>query len=92
MAYQGDRLGEAGDQVQRQHSKADGSPEECHAQHCGVLYRCVEGGTLVVDRKGDQLNDELHQEAHAVHQVWLEVRTGLLYLILQPCKLPFGLL
>lgn len=83
-AHQGHHLGELGDKVQGEDGPEDGSPPEGVTQRLGVADGGVEGWALVVDAKGDKLDDELDQEAHRVHQVGLEVRVGLLHLILLP--------
>lgn len=82
--HQGDELSELWDEVQGEDGPEDGPPPEGVAQRFGVADGGVEGGALVVDAKGDELYDELDQEAHRIHQVGLEVRVGLLHLVLQP--------
>lgn len=51
-------------------------------QHVRGVQAC-EHARLVVDAEGDELDDELHQEADRVDQVGRKVRVGLLDLLLQ---------
>ncbi len=83
-AHQRDELGELGDEVEGEDGPEDGPPPEGVAQRFGVADGGVEGGPLVVDAKGDKLDYELDQEAHRVDQIGLEVRVGLLHLVLRP--------
>ena len=83
-AHQGHHLGELGNEVQGEDGPEDGSPPERITQRFGIANGGVEGWALVIDAKGDELDDELDQEAHRVDQVGLEVCVRLLHLILFP--------
>ena len=67
--------------------KSDGQAEDVgvlqHVEEAlGLLDGGVEGGPLVVDSKGAELNDEVHHKADCIHQVWHKVCVRFLLLIL----------